>query len=74
MFLLFSNAFAHPLVNEAQKHLNKPYVYCLKVSDSNTKGVETGRDSAWGAFVFGWFYGIFTKSWKKSVKCRFLIT
>lgn len=27
MFLLFSNAFAHPLVNEAQKHLNKPYVY-----------------------------------------------
>ena len=32
--------------------LNKPNVYCLKVSDSNTKGVETGRDSAWGAFVF----------------------
>lgn len=32
--------------------LGKPYVYCLKVSDYNTKGVETGRDKAWGAFVF----------------------
>jgi len=32
--------------------LNKPYVYCLKVSDRKTKGVETGRDAAWGALVF----------------------
>lgn len=32
--------------------LGRPYVYCLKVSDKNTKGVETGRDKAWGAFVF----------------------
>lgn len=32
--------------------LDKPYVYCLKVSDRNTKGVQTGRDQAWGAFVF----------------------
>ena len=32
--------------------LGRPYVYCLKVSDFNTKGVETGRDKAWGAFVF----------------------
>ena len=32
--------------------LSKPYVYCLKVSDFNTRGVRTGRDAAWGAFVF----------------------
>lgn len=32
--------------------LGRPCVYCLKVSDSNTKGVETGRNKAWGAFVF----------------------
>ena len=32
--------------------LNKPYVYCLKVSDRNTRGVKTGRDEAWGAFVY----------------------
>ena len=32
--------------------LSKPRVYCLKVSDYNTKGVETGRDKAWGALVF----------------------
>ena len=32
--------------------LNKPKVYCLKVSDKNTKGVQTGRDQAWGAFVY----------------------
>ena len=27
MFLLFSNAFAHPLIDEAEKHLNKRYIY-----------------------------------------------
>ena len=32
--------------------LNKPYVYCLKVSDFNTIGVKTGRYEAWGALVF----------------------
>lgn len=32
--------------------LNKEYIYCLKISDYNTKGVRTGRDEAWGAFVF----------------------
>lgn len=32
--------------------LEKPFVYCLKVSDYNTKGVQTGRENAWGAFVF----------------------
>ena len=32
--------------------LDKQYVYCLKISDFNTKGVKTGRDEAWGAFVF----------------------
>lgn len=32
--------------------LDRPYVYCLKVSDRNTKGVKTGRDEAWGAFVY----------------------
>lgn len=32
--------------------LDKPKVYCLKVSDRNTRGVKTGRDEAWGAFVF----------------------
>lgn len=32
--------------------LNKPFVYCLKVSDYNTNGVKTGRNEAWGAFVF----------------------
>ena len=32
--------------------LDKPFVYCMKVSDYNTKGVCTGRDNAWGAFVF----------------------
>lgn len=32
--------------------LSKQYVHCLKISDKNTKGVETGRDKAWGAFVF----------------------
>lgn len=32
--------------------LSKPYVYCLKVSDTNTIGVKTGRNEAWGALVF----------------------
>ena len=32
--------------------LNKDKVYCLKISDTNTKGVKTGREEAWGAFVF----------------------
>ncbi len=32
--------------------LDKEFVYCLKVSDYNTRGVATGRDSSWGAFVF----------------------
>ena len=32
--------------------LSKDTVYCMKISDKNTKGVETGRDKAWGAFVF----------------------
>lgn len=32
--------------------LNKNKIYCLKISDKNTKGVMTGRDAAWGAFVF----------------------
>lgn len=32
--------------------LDRPYIYCLKVSDRNTKGVKTGRDEAWGAFVY----------------------
>lgn len=32
--------------------LNNPFVYCLKISDKNTKGVKTGRDEAWGALVF----------------------
>lgn len=32
--------------------LDKENVYCLKISDYNTKGVRTGRDQAWGAFVF----------------------
>ena len=32
--------------------LNREKVYCLKISDKNTKGVMTGRDQAWGAFVF----------------------
>ncbi len=30
----------------------KDKVYCLKISDYNTKGVKTGRDDAWGALVF----------------------
>ena len=38
--------------NKGIEILNKMFVYCLKVSDYNTKGVETGRDKAWGAFVF----------------------
>lgn len=32
--------------------LSKDKVYCLKISDKNTKGVKTGRDEAWGALVF----------------------
>lgn len=32
--------------------LDKGYVYCLKISDYNTIGVESGRDNAWGAFVY----------------------
>lgn len=32
--------------------LSREKVYCLKISDKNTKGVRTGRDEAWGAFVF----------------------
>lgn len=32
--------------------LAKEYVYCLKISDRNTNGVKTGRDEAWGAFVY----------------------
>lgn len=32
--------------------LNKDKIYCLKISDKNTKGVRTGREEAWGAFVF----------------------
>lgn len=32
--------------------LGKDKVYCLKISDYNTKGVKTGRDEAWGALVF----------------------
>ncbi len=32
--------------------LSKDYVRCLKISDKNTRGVRTGRDEAWGAFVF----------------------
>lgn len=38
--------------NKGIEILDKMFVYCLKVSDYNTKGVETGRDKAWGAFVF----------------------
>ena len=32
--------------------LDKEKIYCLKISDKNTKGVKTGREEAWGAFVF----------------------
>ena len=32
--------------------LSKEKVYCLKVSDRNTKGVKSGRDEAWGALVY----------------------
>lgn len=32
--------------------LSKEFVYCMKISDFNTKGVKTGRDEAWGAFVY----------------------
>ena len=32
--------------------LNKDKVYCMKISDYNTKGVKSGRDEAWGALVF----------------------
>lgn len=32
--------------------LSREKVYCLKISDENTKGVESGREKAWGAFVF----------------------
>lgn len=32
--------------------LNNEKIYCLKISDYNTKGVRTGREEAWGAFVF----------------------
>ena len=32
--------------------LSKEYIHCLKISDRNTRGVKTGRDEAWGAFVF----------------------
>lgn len=32
--------------------LNKEKIYCLKISDKNTKGVRTGREEAWGALVF----------------------
>lgn len=32
--------------------LSREKIYCLKISDKNTKGVKTGRDEAWGAFVF----------------------
>lgn len=32
--------------------LEERNIYCLKISDRNTKGVQTGRDSAWGALVF----------------------
>lgn len=32
--------------------LNKEKVYCLKISDRNTNGVKTGRNEAWGAFIF----------------------
>ena len=32
--------------------LSREKVYCLKISDENTRGVESGREKAWGAFVF----------------------
>ncbi len=32
--------------------LNKKHIYCLKISDSNTIGVKSGRDEAWGALVY----------------------
>ena len=32
--------------------LNRPKVYCMKISDYNTIGVRSGRDEAWGALVF----------------------
>ncbi len=32
--------------------LSKDFVYCMKISDKNTKGVRTGREEAWGALVF----------------------
>lgn len=47
-----TNAQTRQAYLKGKEILSKPYVYCLKVSDFNTKGVKTGRDSAWGAFVF----------------------
>lgn len=50
------NVARNPQTKSAYKRgleiLNREKVYCLKISDRNTKGVETGRDAAWGALVY----------------------
>lgn len=47
-----SNKQTKQIYKKGVEILNEPYIYCLKVSDSNTVGVKTGRYEAWGALVF----------------------
>ena len=49
---LASNKQTKQVYKKGVEILSKPCVYCLKVSDSNTIGVKTGRNEAWGALVF----------------------
>lgn len=47
-----SNPHTKSTYKKGLEILSREQVYCLKVSDRNTKGVKSGRDEAWGALVY----------------------
>lgn len=46
------NVQTKAMYTEAVKMLQKPMIPCLKISDFNTKGVQTDINGDWGAFVY----------------------